>query len=157
MLLAQLGLPKPVLNDKSLANTNKAVNTGLALISVTWLSQRVAGSTSTYQTAAHDGIRVLLGLLRHVARHALVGLQLKNGLIEPPNLKVKEKQHYNKTSVSKPQNHVQTTTPCAILPATRRAARPSQTTAASRACTSRPSSSAENQSCSVVTSKQKNS
>ena len=74
MLLAQLGLPKPVLNDKSLAKTNKAVNTGLDLISVTRLSQRVAGSTSTYQAAAHDGVRVLLRFLRNVTRHALMGL-----------------------------------------------------------------------------------
>ena len=44
VLLAQLGLPESVFNDKSLAKTNKAVDTGLALISVTRLSQRVAGT-----------------------------------------------------------------------------------------------------------------
>ena len=79
VLLSQLGLPEAVLDDEGLSKTNNTVDTALASIVITQLAQRSATGSSTYQSAAHDGVGVLLGLLRNVARHALVGLTERNG------------------------------------------------------------------------------
>ena len=71
VLLAQLGLHKGIQQTKDGQLVRKTTTTRQSLQqdAATHLPEPVLDNEG--QTAAHDGVRVLLGLLRDVARHAL--------------------------------------------------------------------------------------